>query len=540
MEAELGLADVVPYYILMPIIRQHRTVYNTAKIISLLCLLLFSFQKFGFALSYWDAISQIGFNPDTDRIDSKAACQQIERLIKLRNAVHQKPVFDEKLNTEIREVESRISSLDAGNLYNQLPYSDNIGVWRGVGIRGELEDHHYQLSIIDPDIENWVNSSSRHIPESWGTQKKFGDFGLRAFIRPAINNRFRFKTEGHIYIDDLNSSNMMRIIKQLVTAAWLLATEGDLPPNHFFKGRTLDDRSLRVVYGLARDFPRLFAIFNQYFTIENIVSGEADESNDPITFNIVIRININAIKKDYPYLGRLFDQLKGMLNYQETLFDVQGRPIGTMAFDGDKYLLSMRFKTHQGRFLVLTENSSKAKETGVDLTVPGHQRFYMIHTFRLDIAGLKLNIEALRVNLDYYHDDNTANVTAELRQIPQEITAEGLVLGFLPVWLIDFFIPSNIEDMTQEFFQTLASGNDGDGFSIMFGSVPKESLTSNLWLLTDAEVMSNGTIKFGFNLQRHMVRDKDKLLEDIRVFSQQLWKAFYLDFLRIKLLKYCR
>jgi hypothetical protein len=52
--------------------------------------------------------------------------------------------------------------------------------------------------------------------------------------------------------------------------------------------------------------------------------------------------------------------------------------------------------------------------------------------------------------------------------------------------------------------------------------------------------MSNGTIKFGFNLQRQMVRNKDKLSEDIRGFAQQLWKAFYLDFLRIKLPKYCR
>jgi hypothetical protein len=481
----------------MPLIRQHPTVYSAAKILALLCLVLLSSPKVGFALSYWDAIFEIGYNPDTDQIDSQAACQQIERLIKFRNAVRERPVFDEKLNTEIREVESRISSLDAGNLYHQLPYSDNIGVWRGIGIRGGLDDDHYQLSIIDPDIENWINSSPRDIPERWGPQNNFGDFGLRAFIRPASNNSFRFATEGHIYIDDLNSSNMMRIIKQLVNDASLLAGDGEHPPNEFFKSSALNDQSLRVLYGLARDFPRLFAIFNQYFTIENIVSEEAAESTGPITFDIVIRINTNAIKKDYPYLGALFGQLKGMLNY-------------------------------------------KAKETGVDLTVSGHQRFYMVHTFRLNIAGLKLNIEALKVDLDYYYDANTANVTAELRQTPQEITAEGLILGFLPIWLIDFFIPSNIEDMTQEFFQTLASGNDGDGFSIMYGSIPQESLTGNLWLLTDAEVMSNGTIKFAFNLQRQMVRNKDKLLEDIRVFAQQLWKAFYLDFLRIKSLKYCR
>ena len=523
----------------MSIIRQHPTVYNAAKILALLCLVLLNSQKVGFALSYWDAIFEIGFNPAEDRIDSKAACQQIERLIKFRNAVHQRPLFDDKLHTVIRQVESRISSLDAGNLYNQLPYSENIGVWRGIGIRGVVDDDHYQLSIIDPDIENWVNSSSRDTPERWGPQKKFGDFGLRAFVRPAIKNRFRFETEGHIYIDDLNSSNMMRITKQLVTTAWLLARDGDSPPNEFFKGRALDDRSLRVMYGLAKDFPRLFAIFNQYFTIENIISGEANGSDGPITFDIVIRINSNAIKKDYPYLGALLGQLKGMLDYQETLFDAQNRPLGTMVFDGDQYLFSTRFKTQAGRFLVLAENSNVAKETGVDLTVSGNQRFYMVHTFKLNIAGLKLNIKALKVDLDYYYDDNTANVTAKLRQTPEEITAKGLVLGFLPIWLIDLFIPSNIEDMTQEFFQTIVAGNDGDGLSIMYGNLPKKSLRGNLWLLTDTEVMSNGLIRFAFNLQRKFGRDEDKLLEDIRVFAQQLWKAFYLDYLRIKLLKFC-
>jgi hypothetical protein len=413
-------------------------------------------------------------------------------------------------------------------------------VWRGIGIRGGLDDDHYQLSIIDPDIENWVNSYSRDIPEPWGPQKNFGDFGLRAFIRPAGSNSYRSATQGQLYIDDLNSSNMMRIVKQLVNTAWLLAGDGEHPPSEFFKDSALNDPSLRVMYGLAQDFPRLFAIFNQYFTIENIVAEEAAESTGPITFDIVIGINTTAIKKDYPYLGALFDRLKGMLNYQKTLFDEQSRPLGTVAFDGDKYLFSTRFKTQKGRFLVLTKNSSKAKETGVDLAVGGHQRFYMIQTFRLNIAGLKLNIEDLKVNLDYYYDDNAANVTAQLRQTPQEITAQGLILGFLPIWLVDFFIPSNIEDMTQAFFQTLASGNDGDGFFIMYGSIAQESLAGNLWLLTDGEVMSNGTIKFGFNLQRQMVRNKDKLLEDIRVFAQQLWKAFYLDFLRIKLLKYCR
>lgn len=114
-----------------------------------------------------------------------------------------------------------------------------------------------------------------------------------------------------------------------------------------------------------------------------------------------------------------------------------------------------------------------------------------------------------------------------------------VILGFLLVSVIDFFRPSNIDGMTQSFFHSLVSGNDSDGLSIRYGNIPKESLSGYLWLGTDAEVMSNGLMKFAFNMQRKIIRDEDKLLEDIRLFSQLLWNAFYLDYLRIKALNVC-
>ena len=93
--------------------------------------------------------------------------------------------------------------------------------------------------------------------------------------------------------------------------------------------------------------------------------------------------------------------------------------------------------------------------------------------------------------------------------------------------------------MTREFFQTLAAGNNGEGVSMYFGSITQHSLKNSLWLLTDAEVLSNETMKFAHNLQRKMVREDNKLIEDIKLFEQRLWKAFYLDFSRIKLLGIC-
>ena len=141
------------------LIRRYRAIYITAIIIFLL-----SFQRFGYALSYWDAIFEIGFNPKTQSVDDTNACSQIERLVGFRNAIRELPVFDEKLNNQIQQVESQISSLDAGNLYDQLPYSESNGKWRGIGIRGGLDDDYYRLGIVDPEIKNWVSRSSKEMP----------------------------------------------------------------------------------------------------------------------------------------------------------------------------------------------------------------------------------------------------------------------------------------------------------------------------------------------------------------------------------------
>jgi hypothetical protein len=74
-----------------------------------------------------------------------------------------------------------------------------------------------------------------------------------------------------------------------------------------------------------------------------------------------------------------------------------------MTFDGDKYFFSMQFRAQKGRFLVLDENSNNAKETGVSLADSGNQNFYLMYTFRLNFFGLILNIEALKLNLNYRH-----------------------------------------------------------------------------------------------------------------------------------------
>ena len=114
------------------------------------------------------------------------------------------------------------------------------------------------------------------------------------------------------------------------------------------------------------------------------------------------------------------------------------------------------------------------------------------------------------------------------------VQADGRVFGFLPLWLIDILIPSNVEKITRDFFQALAMGNDGQGGSIEFAGLQRAPLINGLLISADAEALSNGTIKLGFSLQRRFAKEQQKLIAELNAFKEQLLSAFYQDYQKVK------
>ena len=273
--------------------------------------------------------------------------------------------------------------------------------------------------------------------------------------------------------------------------------------------------------------------FNKYFTVENIVKNRDDLITDTVYFDIVVRLNISAFKKEYPLLAAQIRKIEDTFDYHLSLTDEQKRPILRIAFDSDGYKIAVQFKTHGGLFLSVTDENIE-QEAVMDLTRLGHKKLYLIQNIGIELAGLKINVEELKTDLIYYYDAKITNLTFEFKEAPKSVSVKGLALGFFPIWLVDLFIPSNVADMTQEFFNTLISGNNGYGSYLKIGSIPNSKSTYHFQIKSDAEVMSNGTLQLAFNLQRNLFREKEKLIEELRRFTQQIWKAFYLDFKRIK------
>ena len=486
------------------------------------------------AQSYWDAIFEIGYEPMTQQVNHALACRRMEDIHRLRQQISDNLTADHDLILKLRDLDSRITSLDVANAYDFLPYSDADGIWRAIGVRGQSEFNAYRLNVVDPNIEEWLKSSDDDDPAIAGIQNHFGDIDLGIFIRPVRKDTYKFLSEARLYLADIPAANVMRVVNGILSTTWAYAGIAANLPTDILEESAVDRQSIKILSGISSDFPDLFRIVSQYCKIENIVSADNKTAGDTLAFNIKVRLNREAFSVRYPELGKFLKKWREIVTFKARIFDKQEQLMGMVELDSTNNLFSMQFRILSDRFIPVHDNGTRKINNGFSLTGTGSTQFKIVCDIQLDIVGLQLKIDTLPVLLDYRHSGGGLDLKARLNQVPQKIEAGGSVYGVIPVWMVDLMIPATVQDIMNGFFQTLAMGNDGNGSVVKIYSFPEQASKQSFLLNTEAEVLANGTIKLGFNLQRKFFAMPPELLVEIRAFKKQLWNALYQDFQRIK------
>jgi hypothetical protein len=437
---------------------------------------------------------------------------------------------DQALAATYRDLRSMLSSLDAGNLYDLLPYTETAGRERAIGISGRSQGNSYRLSAYDPGVGKQLTLRANAGGGSSDRLERFGDIDFKTFIRPVAQNKYRFMTDLQIFTDDLSAVIIPRIVSAGLTVAWHHAARSDGPPERLARIFHLNRSSLQVLGGFAVEFPDLFETITHLFEIENIVSSNAPNQDGSQIVDFRARINREAFAKKYPEIRAVLDQLKGMVYFNGRIFDDQDRLMGLVEFDSAEDLFVLQCRILRGRILTLNDTRTAGNSMGISLTEQALTQFYAELDIHLNIVGLHLDVLSLQVPIDYHLNNRNVHLKACLEQPPEIVEADGRAFGFLPLWLVDMLIPSNVEKITSDFFQALAMGNDGQGGRIELAGLQRAQLTNSLLISADAVVLSNGTIKLGFSLQRRFATEHKKLIAELKAFKEQLWTAFYRDY----------
>ena len=490
--------------------------------------------------TYWDAVFELGYNPGDGRSRDDLACRRIEMVYDFSRLVSNHMEADQALAATYGDLRSMLSSLDAGNLYDLLPYTDTEGRGRAIGISGRSQGNTYHLSEYDPGGGNQLTLGVNAGGGSSDGLQRFGDMDFRTSIRPASQDRYRFMAGLQIFTDDLSAVIIPRMVSAALTVAWHHAARAEDPPGHLARMFALNRPSLNVIGGFAFEFPVLFQTITQFFFFFNIVSSITPNQDGSQSFDFRIRINRKAIAKKYPEIGEMLEILKGMVYFNGRIFDDQNRLMGLVEFDSAQDLFVLQCRILEGRILTMDGMRAVGNPIGISLTDQALRQFYAEFDIHLNIVGLHLDVLSLEVPIDYRLNGHGVDLKACLLQPPGTVQANGRAFGFLPLWLIDILIPSNVAKITSDFFQVLAMGNDGQGGKIELAGLQRAPLKNSLLISADAEALSNGTIKLGFNLQRRFARDQQELIAEIYAFKTELWNAFYRDYQKVKKQRGCQ
>jgi len=149
-------------------------------------------------------------------------------------------------------------SLDAGNLYDLLPYADSDDQWRAIGISGRSQGNSYRLSEYDPGVAKQLTLRVNAGGGSSDELQRFGDIDFQTFIRPVAKDKYSFNTELQMFTADLSAVIIPRMVSAGLTVAWHHAARSDDPPERLARRFHLNRPSLQVLGGFALEFPDFF------------------------------------------------------------------------------------------------------------------------------------------------------------------------------------------------------------------------------------------------------------------------------------------
>jgi hypothetical protein len=482
------------------------------------------------AQTYWDAIFEIGFDSMNQRVNPVLARDRLDRIFRLNSLVTDHLIINEKLGSKVQNMQSRTTSMDAKDLYDDMPHAVAGSQWQSLGIRGTSNPDSYQLDLTKPEITKRVSSSTRVQTGTSDHQHRFGDMDIRTSIRPTEKNAFRFVTHGQLYLDDLPADNLARVLNGMLKTLWVQASNDMDPPLDFFENSALNQQSKKVLYGIATEFPNLCGLLRQYVDIDAVIPTNLEPIAEDVMFDLKGRLNRDALVTDYPEMAKLLHMFEGMASIRSRVFDVHNGRLLTLQIDFQRNLANIQFRTFNGRLFPMRSTRESEAYSGFRLIDTKATRFKVISDIHISMVGLHFDIEGLQMAIEYANGEDGLRLKASMKQSPRAVVISGRVLGVFPVWLVDLLIPSNVEEITVNFLETLAKSNGGQGAEVELGSPPPLPSNNSLWLRADAEIVSNGTLKLGSHFQRAMAVDLQKFLSQASAFRKRLWHAFYQDY----------
>lgn len=466
--------------------------------------------------------------------DVQGAIQTMDKVTQALDAAIHRYDIDKPTQKFIDGVLDELHDFDLDGVYKLLPDERNGG--RELNVKGALVGDRYLIGRAEPGSKYFVSMT--------GPRSGLADFSLQVHAEQRESREVDSLVVGAnagLGIGPLSYRHATEAQRELLR----IVTTGNADPNATAalpKSGLAREAVRETNPGLGEeDIDALALLMDAYPTLARalIDLGRVEDVRVADTgknyFHITTRMRAEPkrMEKKYPSLAKYSRRLNDILTAKVRLLDDQGRDLARFAVDSEKLQVAIEVYVRDGMLLPFDDNQVYENDP-FDPMVEGARKFSATANARINMLGIVVNLKNLRGDALYEAHDSYASATATMNKVPK-VKVEGRALGLFSPGFLDIFIPSNIQDITEQFFTVLAKGNDGKG---LHGKGALGAKTNGgpgaISGSGSVEIMDTFLVKLAGGLVAKRLVPDDKVKDDGIKLASDLHDAFKQDLATFK------
>ncbi len=472
------------------------------------------------ALSAWMNIAPYTFDDMVkDIVPGRKGVDAVREITRIVDRTSVRYHHDPETDDFMKFFRKVLEKFDFMKLYESNYFTDRGNGFHGLTFHGCSMNDRYLESIAPPKDGRCGLSRIWDYSTEYALKKNDACMaGGRSFI-VSVNSVTATKRYSH--------RNAMRwaegILKVIDTdnIRSLNAPESTLYPE-------IGGISRKVINEFYRSFPKVSELFNRYSVIRSFL--EVREHNGTPYTRLAFRYGyrIDNIKKDFPELGRSLANIEGFYRITMTVRNTANRTIMVIVFDTGEDALSLTLNTRRGKLLPCDEAGNPVFGEEISLTslrdYPYRAAVEMVH----NVHGLKFITDNMAVGFRYQDSPTRGSWTMKLEDVSRT-RISGSYYRIIPGWMIDLFIPGNMEQLIYDVSRVMLKANDGSGSSVSFEWDTRDPDNVLLRFRAVSEFMDNYFLKYGLRVWSKKALADSRITREAKELRTRFLDAFRSD-----------
>lgn len=269
---------------------------------------------------------------------------------------------------------------------------------------------------------------------------------------------------------------------------------------------------------MENKFPNLARYVQKNFVIHSFGKRVKENGRYYFQFDLKLALRKRQWKKSYPKTWAKSAYILKNLEYQIYFRDYYNNLLGGFRYNRKTRSWNLRFNM-RGRNILTYHNLKKS----FVLSKITRKRFYWDIAGKFNLYGIHISWKGLRLLADYHKHRNSDIARFTWLKSPK-MTVKGRLIGIFPPPLVDLVIPGSIDQIIQDYVDTLSGKRfNNPGWNMKIFTTGKGADKNILTIQTAFDTVQNGFFTF-FSKRR-----AKRKLGDIPSFSESFFRAISLD-----------